>query len=92
MASEIPGASRRGTVGAGRGYGTSGFVQALRDPKVTPHVAQHTNGRSSAIDERTARHKGGAVSQQKRKRVEEVFGWLKSVMLFLPAKCGCGTR
>lgn len=86
MASEIPGGSKRVTVGADRGYDTSGFVQALRDLKVTPHVAQHTNGRSSAIDERTTRHDGYAVSQQKRKRVEEVFGWLKTIALLHQTK------
>jgi len=86
MAGEIPGGSKRVTVGADRGYDTSGFVQALRDLKVTPHVAQHTTGRSSAIDERTTRHEGYAVSQKKRKRVEEVFGWLKSIALLHQTK------
>ena len=85
MAREIPG-GKRVTVGADRGYDTGGFVQALRDLKVTPHVAQHTNGRSSAIDERTTRHEGYEVSQKKRKRVEEVFGWLKSVALLHQTK------
>lgn len=86
MAREIPGGGKRVTVGADRGYDTSGFVQALRDLKVTPHVAQHTNGRSSAIDERTTRHEGYAVSQKKRKRVEEVFGWLKTIALLHQTK------
>jgi Transposase DDE domain len=53
----------------------------LRDLKVTPHVAQNTTHRSSAIDARTTRHPGYAVSQTKRKRIEEVFGWLKTVAL-----------
>jgi hypothetical protein len=48
---------------------------------VTPHVAQNTSNRSSAIDERTTRHAGYGVSQWKRKRVEEIFGWLKTVGL-----------
>jgi len=86
MAGEIPGGSKRVTVGADRGYDTGGFVQALRNLNVTPHVAQHTNGRSSAIDERTTRHEGYAVSQKKRKRVEEVFGWMKSIALLHQTK------
>jgi hypothetical protein len=47
--------------------------------RVTPHVAQNTNGRSSAIDRRTTRHGGYAVSQCIRKRIEEAFGWIKTV-------------
>jgi hypothetical protein len=46
---------------------------------VTPHVAQHTTGRRSAIDARTTRHPGYAISQQKRKRVEQGFGWMKTI-------------
>ena len=49
--------------------------------KVTPHVAQNTTNRSSAIDGRTTRHRGYAISQRKRKRVEEIFGWIKTVGL-----------
>jgi len=73
--------SKRITVGADRGYDTKGFVAALRNLQVTAHVAQNTSGRSSAIDARTTRHSGYALSQRKRKRVEEVFGWLKTVAL-----------
>ena len=51
----------------------------MREIGVTPHVAQHKNGRSSAIDGRTTRHAGYAVSQVIRKRIEEVFGWGKEV-------------
>jgi IS5 family transposase len=73
---------RRGaTVGGDKGYDTRGFVAALRSLGLTPHVAQITH-RTSAIDARTTRHPGYAVSQQKRKLVEEVFGWLKTVALF----------
>jgi IS5 family transposase len=73
---------RRGaTVGGDKGYDTRGFVTALRSLGLTPHVAQITH-RTSAIDARTTRHPGYAVSQQKRKLVEEVFGWLKTVALF----------
>src|SRR5271169_4815217 len=68
------------TVGADKGYDTRGFVRAMRDRNVTPHVSQNTsrNG-GSAIDGRTTRHAGYQVSQRKRKRIEEVFGWLKTV-------------
>ena len=68
------------TVGADKGYDTQGFVAALRALGVTPHVARHS-GRRSAIDGRTTHHAGYAVSQRKRKRVEEIFGWLKTVGL-----------
>jgi transposase len=74
-------AGKRVTVGADRGYDTSGFVDSLRGMQVTPHVAQNTTNRRSAIDGRTTRHEGYEVSQRKRKRVEEVFGWLKTVAL-----------
>jgi len=56
-------------------------VEALRLIQVTPHVAQNTSNRSSAIDQRTTRHVGYELSQWKRKRVEEIFGWLKTVGL-----------
>ncbi len=79
MATNLP---PRTTLGADKGYDTAGFVEELRDLGVTPHVAQHTTHRASAIDGRTTRHPGYAVSQQKRKRVEEIFGWLKTVALF----------
>ena len=49
------------------------------DRKVTPHVSQNTSGRRSAIDGRTTRHAGYAISQRIRKRVEEIFGWMKTV-------------
>ena len=51
----------------------------IRERRVTPHVAQNTGGRRSAIDGRTTRHPGYAVSQRIRKRVEEVFGWMKTI-------------
>jgi len=71
----------RVTVGADKGYDTRDFVEALRLVQVTPHVAQNTTNRSSAIDRRTTRHAGYEGSQWKRKRVEEIFGWLKTVGL-----------
>ena len=73
--------SREITLGADRGYDTRGFVAALREMNVTPHVAQNNSARRSAIDGRTTRHDGYEVSQRKRKRVEEVFGWMKTVAL-----------
>lgn len=72
---------KRVTLGADKNYDVHDFVQNLRRQKVTPHVAQNNTRRSSAIDARTTRHPGYAVSQRKRKRVEEVFGWLKVVAL-----------
>jgi transposase len=79
MATNLP---RGATVGADKGYDTRGFVATLRSLGLTPHVAQNVTNRASAIDARTTRHPGYAVSQQKRKLVEEVFGWLKTVALF----------
>ena len=73
--------THRVTVGADKGYDTRDFVEALRLVQVTPHVAQNISRRSSAIDGRTTRHAGYEVSQWKRKRVEEIFGWLKTVGL-----------
>lgn len=68
------------TVGGDKGYDTQDFVEGCRFLKVTPHVAQTSDTRrSSAIDGRTTRHPGYAVSQRKRKLVEEVFGWMKTV-------------
>ena len=61
------------------GYDSADFVMALREQAVSPHVAQNTSGRRSAIDDRTARHPGYAISQRIRKRVEEAFGWAKTV-------------
>lgn len=74
-------AAKRITLAADRGYDTAAFVECLREMHVTPHVAQNDTNRRSAIDGRTTRHPGYAVSQRKRKRVEEVFGWLKTVAL-----------
>ena len=79
MAEAIPAAT--GHLGRRQGYDTRDFVRELRELRVTPHVAQNTTRRSSAIDGRTTRHPGYAVSQRKRKRVEEIFGWMKTVAL-----------
>ncbi|ESY62555.1 transposase [Mesorhizobium sp. LNHC232B00] len=67
------------TLGADKAYDAEDFINELRSMKVTPHVAQNTNGRRSAIDRRTTRHGGYAVSQRIRKRIEEAFGWIKTV-------------
>ena len=79
MALQIPGRLEQITVGGDKRYYTREGVADLRAAGVTPHVAQNTKARASAIDARTTRHAGYAVSQQKRKRIEEVFGWLKTV-------------
>ena len=67
------------TLGADKAYDAEDFVNELRSMAVTPHVAQNTSGRTSAIDARTTRHGGYAVSQRVRKRIEEAFGWIKTV-------------
>ena len=72
-----PGSTRRLTLGADKGYDAAGFVSDLRQACVTPHVAQKS--RYSAIDGRTTRHEGYALSQKHRKKIEEVFGWAKTV-------------
>lgn len=78
----VPG-SRRVTLGADKGYDDDAFVDACRARSITPHVAQNiTPRRDSAIDGRTTRHPGYAVSQWMRKRVEEIFGWFKTVAGF----------
>ncbi len=80
MTAAIPSAASRVTLGADKGYDTQGFVAELRALGITPHVAQNTGRRGgSAIDGRTTRHPGYATSQRIRKRVEEIFGWLKTV-------------
>lgn len=67
------------TLGADKGYDARVFVNELRSMNVRPHVAQNNNGRRSAIDGRTTRHKSYEVSQRIRKRIEEAFGWMKTV-------------
>lgn len=70
------------TVGGDKGFDTFGFVEECRNLRVTPHVAQnHERRGGSAIDGRTTRHSGYALSQKKRKRIEECFGWLKTIAL-----------
>jgi transposase len=67
------------TLGADKAFDTQDFVHEVRAMRVTPHVAQKTSGRRSALDGRTTRHAGYAVSQRIRKRIEEVFSWIKTV-------------
>jgi hypothetical protein len=64
-----------------KGYDTQGFVADARALGLTPHVTQNTSGRRSAIDGRTTRHDGYTASLRVRKRIEEIFGWLKTVAL-----------
>jgi transposase len=81
MLEELPG-SQRVTVAGDKGYDTKDFVASARGLGATPHVAQNASARrSSALDSRTTRHPGYAISQRARKRVEEVFGWMKTVGL-----------
>jgi hypothetical protein len=78
------GGTKRLTMGADKGYCAKDFVHKLRDMTVTPHIAQKVIG--DAIDGRTTRHEGYGISQRKRKRVEEIFGWAKTVGLIRKAK------
>ena len=80
MVETIPGVHRV-TLGADKNYDTRDFVREIRWRRVTPHVAQNNTNRRSAIDQRTTRHPGYALSQKKRQRVEEIFGWMKTIGL-----------
>jgi hypothetical protein len=82
MLGDLPDGRRR-TVAGDKNFDTRDFVRSSREMGVTPHVAQYveTAWRRSAIDGRTTRHAGYAVSQQKRKLIEQAFGWMKTVGL-----------
>jgi len=81
MLEQIPG-TKPVTVGGDKAYDTADFVAECRNLKATPHVAQNLERPGgSAIDARTTQHPGYAISQRKRKRVEECFGWLKTIAL-----------
>ena len=81
MLEQIAGA-KRVTVGGDKGFDTADFVSECRHMQVTPHVAQNEGRRGgSAIDQRTTGHAGYRISQKKRKRIEECFGWLKTIAL-----------
>ena len=79
MLGRLPARKRRRTVAADKAYDTASFVASCRSLGITPHVAQNTTNRRSAIDARTVRHPGHLVSQRIRRRVEEPFGWIKTV-------------
>ena len=85
MASQIPGV-KPVTLGGDKNYDTQELVRYLRDMKVTPHVAQNNKNRRSAIDGRTTEHPGYALSQKKRKRIEESFGWMKTIGMLKKVK------
>ena len=86
MLEQIPGDGRI-TVGGDKGFDTAEFVEQCRHMHVTPHVAQNDGRRGgSAIDARTTRHAGYEMSQRKRKRIEECFGWLKDIALLRKLK------
>jgi transposase len=85
MASQISGV-KQVTLGGDRNYDTQELVRDLREMKVTPHVAQNNTNRRSAIDGRTTQHAGYAISQKKRKRIEESFGWMKTIGMLKKVK------
>jgi transposase len=74
------------TLGGDKNYDTPEFVRELRRMNITPHMAQNTINRRSAVDERTTRHAGYEVSQRKRKRVEQSFGWMKMIGMLKKVK------
>src|SRR6266496_2011730 len=80
MAEKIPG-DHHVTLGGDKGYDAREFIDELRQMNITPHIAQNDTRRRSAIDQRTTRHEGYRMSQRQRKRIEEVFGWMKTVGL-----------
>src|SRR5215207_123953 len=79
MLARLPGRKRRRTVAGDKGYDTRGFVAQARDLGFTPHVAQNNTRQRSAIDGRTTRHRGHETSMRIRKRIEEPFGWIKTI-------------
>ena len=85
MTGKMP-ATRRLTLGGDKNYDTRDFVSTVRELQIVPHVAQNNSHQSSAIDERTTRHAGYQISQQKRKRVEQSFGWMKTIGLLRKVK------
>lgn len=85
MAEAIP-SGQRVTLGGDKNYDTQEFVRELRGMNITPHVAQNNTNRSSAVDQRTTRHTGYEMSQRKRKRVEQSFGWMKTVGMLKKVK------
>ena len=74
------------TLSGDKNYDTQELVRELRRMNITPHVAQNDTNRWSAVDERTTRHAGYEISQRKRKRVEQSFGWMKMVGMLRKVK------
>ena len=85
MASQIAGV-KQVTLGGDKNYDTQELVRDLRGMKVTPHVTQNNTNRRSAINGRTTQHAGYAISQKKRKRIEESFGWMKTIGMLKKVK------
>ena len=85
LSQDLPDAARI-TLGADKAYDTHDFVAACRAQSITPHVAQNARRRSSATGERTSGHPGYEISQRVRKRIEEFFGWMKTVGDFRKAR------
>ena len=85
MAEALP-AGKRVTLGGDKNYDTQEFVRELRGMNITPHVAQNTTKRRSAVDERTTQHAGDKMSQRKRKRMEQSFGWMKMIRMLKKVK------
>jgi transposase len=79
MLDRLPKTARRRTIAGDKGYDTRGFIDQARSLGFTPHVAQNTTRQRSAIDARTTRHAGHAISMRIRKRIEEPFGWIKTI-------------
>lgn len=77
---------RRINIEADTGYDTEGFMATLRSMSTTPHLAQNDTNRRSVIDSRTTRHPGHEVSSKASKRIEEIFGWIKTVGPLLKAR------
>ena len=89
MVADVPGQHRL-TDAADKGYDTRDLVACFRGMHVTPHIAQRTTRRRSAINARTTRHPGYAISQQKRKLVEQGFGWIKTIGGLRKLRHRCG--
>jgi transposase len=79
MLARLPATKRRRTVAGDKGYDTAAFVADVREMGITPHIAPNTTRQRSTIDGRTTRHPGHQVSQRIRKRIEEPFGWIKTI-------------
>jgi Transposase DDE domain len=79
MLARLPATARRRTVAGDKGYDTRGFVAEARGLGFTPHVAQNITRQRSAIDGRTTRHAGHQTSMRTRQRIEEPFGWIKTI-------------